>query len=428
MTPDVIVVGGGITGLIAADELAAAGRRVTLVEARDRLGGRIDTRRADGLSAPIELGAEFVHGEHVATWEYLRAFELDTYELPEHHERRRNGRPIRFPDVYGALERLLDEAHGDRPLGDVIGQRRAAGDDPELLDAVAAFVQGFHAADLSRIGTAGLRINAEAEEQDGHRQFRLLAGYDGLVRGLAERLAQRGIELRPATVVTRIEWRQGEATVAARRRDGAEARLAAPRAVITLPHGVLRAPPEAEGAVRWAPLPPGWDDARRGIEMGDAERVVLQFDAPWWTDGGAAPSFVHGPGEALPVWWTPLPRSAPILTGWAGGPRGRAVAELDRESLTRCAIDSLARIFGRPAEELAARLVALHHHGWSRDPYSRGGYSYPGVGAAAAQAWLRRPVAGTLFLAGEALAGGRNGTVHGAIEEGRRVARAVLGA
>jgi monoamine oxidase len=427
MAADVLVIGGGIAGLVAADELSAAGKRVTLIEARDRLGGRIDTRRADGLSAPIELGAEFVHGEHVSTWRYIHEFGLDTYELPQRHERRRHGERSRFPfpDVFDALDRLLDASPGDRLLADVIAERRAAGESPELLAALGAFVESFHAAELDRIGTAGLRVNSSAEEEDGGRQFRLLAGYDGLVRGLAERLAGRGVEIRPTTVVTGIRWRQGSVAVEAREPRGAVA-LESRAAIVTLPLGVLRAPAGAEGAVEWEPMPAGWRESLSALEMGAAERVVLQFDQAWWNRGDDRPSFVHGPGDSFRIWWTALPRDAPILTGWSGGPRAESLAAADRETLACRALDSLSAVFGRPAAALARGLVALHHHNWTRDPLSRGAYSYPGVGAIEARALLRRPVEATIFLAGEALSDGRNGTVHGAIDDALRVAGAVL--
>ncbi len=424
---DVVIIGAGAAGLAAAVELAEAGRRVLLLEARDRLGGRILTHHDGPDLPPIELGAEFVHGEHVVTWAYLRAAGLATEELPE---RRDDGRRARFPDVYGALAKLLKRdancGHADRPFGDLLRERRAAGDDPDTLDAVTRFVEGFHAADLSRIGTAGLRANDETEEEDGQRQFRLRSGYDGLVRALEARVRRAGGEVRLGAVVTSVAWRSGVIAVETRAPDGTRTTLRARRVVATLPLGVLRAPAEAAGAVRFAPEPEAWRAALACLEMGPAARVVLRFDAPWWNDSGARPSFIHGAGESFPVWWTRLPYEAPIITGWAGGPAGAALAGLEHAAVVDRALVSLAAVFGRSAEELTRRLRGAYHHDWSMDPFARGAYSYGGVGAHAARALLRRPVENTLYLAGEALVDGRNGTVHAALADGRRAAREML--
>jgi monoamine oxidase len=426
---EVVIVGAGAAGLAAAVELAESGRRVVLLEARDRLGGRILTQHDGTDLPPFELGAEFVHGEHVLTWEYLRAAGLATDEVPQRRERRDGGRRAQFPDVFDALAELLERdvrGHTDRPFIDLLRERRAAGDDSETLDAVAWFVESYHAADLSRIGTAELRSNDETEEEDGRRQFRLRDGYDGLVRALEARIRRAGGEIRLGASVTCVGWRPGEVAVETLAADGTRTTLRAACAVVTLPIGVLRAPAAAANTVRFSPKPEGWRDALGCLEMGAATRVDLRFDAPWWNDGGAPPNFIYGGGESFPIWWTALPREAPTITGWAGGPAGAVFAGLGRSAVIGRALGSLAAVFGRSAVDLESRLRGVYHHDWNADPYARGAYSYGGVGAHAARALLRRPVEHTLFLAGEALVDGRNGTVHAALAEGRRAAREMM--
>ncbi|HEU4588430.1 MAG TPA: NAD(P)/FAD-dependent oxidoreductase [Gemmatimonadales bacterium] len=431
---DVAIVGGGAAGLAAGVELAEAGRRVIVLEARDRLGGRILTKHVvapDGPELPpIELGAEFIHGEHVVTWEYLRKAGLATEPVPPRHERREHGRRASFPDVFAALaemlERDLRDGHLDRPVGDLLRERRAAGDDPTVLDAVVRFIQGFHAADLSRIGTAALRASEATEEADGERQFRLAHGYDGLVRALETRLRRAGGEVTLGVEVTRVQWRTGRAIVETRAADGVCTAMETPRVIVTVPLGVLHAPGGAAGALTIAPEPPGWRRALGCLEVGTVARIVLQFDEPWWNDSGSPPVFVHGETEDFPVWWTTLAREAPVITGWSGGPAAARLAGLSCAAVTDRAVASLAAVFGRSVAELASRVRAAYYHDWSSDPWARGGYSYGGVGAQAACALLRRPVEHTLYLAGEALVEGRFGTVHAALGDGRRAARAIL--
>ena len=137
---------------------------------------------------------------------------------------------------------------------------------------------------------------------------------------------------------------------------------------------------------------------------------------------------MHGFEEPFPVWWTPLPSRAPLLTGWVGGPHALVLAGLGPHAVLGLALDSLASIFARDVADLRTRLRGFHFHDWVADPLAGGGYSYGGVGAIEARAALAEPVAGTLVLAGEAVAQeGRNATVHGALASGRRGRGAAAG-
>jgi monoamine oxidase len=190
---------------------------------------------------------------------------------------------------------------------------------------------------------------------------------------------------------------------------------------------VLKRPAGEPGAVSIDPSPPGWRDWLARLHMGAAHHVVLSFDARWWARNGEdGPCFVHGAGEPFPVWWSSLPSHVPLLTGWTGGPRAAALAGRGDEALPPLALDSLASVFGRDLAELRSRLRQAYAHDWVADPFAGGAYSYGGVGAIEARAALVRPVADTLFLAGEAVAQrGRNATVHGALLSGRAAAAAV---
>src|SRR4051812_28622103 len=86
---NILVLGGGIAGLAAAVELARAGRRVTLIEANRRLGGRIFTRQRNGL--PVELGAEFIHGGDKPFWKLLRRSRLKTIRVPDRFQQFTDG-------------------------------------------------------------------------------------------------------------------------------------------------------------------------------------------------------------------------------------------------------------------------------------------------------------------------------------------------
>ena len=115
-----------------------------------------------------------------------------------------------------------------------------------------------------------------------------------------------------------------------------------------------------------------------------------------------------------------------MLTGWAGGPAAEAVLRLPPPRRLERALETLGSLFEIRAAKLERLLLGCHAHDWSADPYSRGAYSYVAVGGANAPRALARPVADTLYFAGEATEPDENGTVPGAITSGRRAARLAL--
>jgi monoamine oxidase len=140
-------------------------------------------------------------------------------------------------------------------------------------------------------------------------------------------------------------------------------------------------------------------------------------------------SFLQGADEHFPIWWTTMPVRTPVIVGWAGGPRAWAMSGLPEEEVVYRAVASLARYLGMTKGRVARAVTAAWTYDWGADPLARGAYSWPLVGGSAAAKTLARAVEQTLFFAGEATdAGGRNGTVHGAIASGERAARQVLAA
>jgi monoamine oxidase len=431
MRGDVIVVGAGVAGLAAAGSLAEAGRRVLLLEARRRLGGRIHTALDPAFGHPIEFGAEFVQGEAPDFLRTIQALGLELNELPEGHERARGDIELPLSAIEALVDRLLGlrspEAE-DVPVSQLIRQQAAERFTSEELEALTAYLEGFHGADLDRFGTAALAENQAAQTVDGDRMFRVAGGYGQLVSRLAGRLQSNRAEVRAETVVTRLRWEPGQVRIEARTHSGDTIELAGSQAIVTVPLGTLKAERGSEGAVVFDPEPPGWQDALAALEMGAAQRIDLRFDTAWWMDDNRlAPMFVHGKDQPFPVWWATSPPELPFLTGWVGGPRAVALAGRSHNEMVRLALQSASGIFGVPVRTLDGWLRAAYSHDWFSDPFARGAYSYGGVGASAAREALSKPVADTLFLAGEAIVtDGRNATVPGALSSGIRAAAAAL--
>lgn len=408
--PEVVIIGAGVAGLTAARELATAGVRVLVLEARDRLGGRILTHHMpDG---PVELGAEFVHGATTVTMAVVEEAGLRLREAGR-------GRPR--PDFFAAMDSLLGLASvgaADESFQHLVDR---AGVAPEVKAQALALVQGYHAADPARISVQALIQDTAADEQPGRdRQFRFTDGYDTLVTAIVERIDSRLCDVQRNVVVTALEW--GQKRVLLKTAGGAE--FTAPQAIVTVPLGVLKA-----GAIHFAPALPGKAQALDALEMGAVARVSLCLGSDVWEsqDRLTTDGFLFSGDPPFPVWWVSNPPPFPVVTGWAAGANARALAGSSEAQRVRLARDALAKLLEMDPLRLQQGIRGGFNHDWQADPFSRGAYSYAAVGGSRAGEELGAPLDATLFFAGEATqSDGQNATVHGAITSARRVAREVL--
>ncbi len=249
----VIVIGAGAAGLAAARELARAGTRVTILEARDRVGGRIFTTRRRGWPLPIELGAEFIHGRPRETLGLVGEARLLADRVPDLHWLRTRRGLEDSGAFFEQMSRITSRMrkHGtDRSVaGFLQGQKKLR---PELRLHFRLFVEGFHAASLDRVSEHSLSRAGEGEPEPGEEdQFRIVGGYDRLTRWLLSQ-ARRRVDLKLGAAVSEIAWRRGRATVVAESANRTR-RLAADRVLITAPVSVLKAPAGSPGATRFRP-------------------------------------------------------------------------------------------------------------------------------------------------------------------------------
>lgn len=420
---DVLIIGAGASGLMAWKHLHSTGVNAVVLEARDRVGGRIHTIRAPAKT-PVELGAEFVHGRPPASLDLLRRARLQYIETPD---RRliaiRNGALQPLDDFWEIIEKIDGQLPKKSETTYAKFLKNAEGSPFEKRIA-KSFVEGFNAARAEWIGTAAVALEDKAASKiEGERQFRVTKGYDALLSYIVRRLPKANLHLQ--TVVKEIRWKTGYVEVYAHRFCAPQI-FCARRAIITLPLGVLRASRGAKGFVRFKPALPQKTQALKHLEMGHVQKIIIHFKKKFWSGHERLGFIMEARGGLdFPVWWPREPGN--FLTGWAGGPAAERLMKYSEKKIEECAFQSLAKIFAIPDSKLKELAQAVYHHDWTDDPFSLGAYSYQRIGGIEAARALARPVKNTLFFAGEATdSGGHSGTVHAALESGIRAAKEII--
>jgi monoamine oxidase len=416
----VVVVGAGAAGLMAARELAHAGKTVTLLEARDRCGGRIETLPATEFGYAAEGGAEFVHGAASHTRSLMREAGLSltlSRGIAWHAADGVLSVDDRATPHAAEFHHALSALTTDLPVAEFLARHFADPRYAELRRSITRMVEGYDAADPSRASTFALR-----EEWMGRglgQQGRIAEGYGALIGFLLAECRRHGVAVHFGAAATAIEAHGRKVTV--RCRDGRS--FAADGAVLTMPLPLLRdiELPEEARALAAAAL--------ADIGFGNVVKILLRFSRNWWaTHAGqnlADMSFLFS-SAAVPTWWTQYPAQHPVLTGWLAGPRADTVAMLSSDQILERALGSLAQNFAVSTDWLKGLLVAARAINWGADPFARGAYSYATPSTPQVLARLDRADE-RVWFSGEAFYGGPEmGTVEAALASGWQAARSIL--
>jgi monoamine oxidase len=340
------VIGAGVAGLGAARDLADAGWDVTVLEARDRIGGRIETLHDPAWGLPLELGANWVHAPR-SSGLLDRMDELDVATALFDWDRMLlvdpAGQPVADPwrhlapgsRAVRAAVRWAGDRGRDRSLAAAIdGSGSATGVDPTVL---------AHALDVeiaTEYGASATDLSAWWGQEEGHSgpDHLVLGGYDRLPAALSE-----GLDMRLAWPVERVVWSSGGVELVPL----VPASGVAPtperfdRVIVSVPLGVLKA-----GRPAFEPsLPAGHREAIARLGMGLLDKLWVRFDAPVRTGGELVLSRLAPAGTPFIEWYDVWPLiGEPVLVTLVGGRTAQAMAALPDDAVLPLALDALGGI------------------------------------------------------------------------------------
>jgi monoamine oxidase len=400
-----------------------------VLEARDRIGGRIWTRTEPGLAVPLELGAEFIHGRAEVTRALLAGSGKVAIPTAAPHWSFKDGALRPSDGLFEQLQRQVRRSEllhqQDLSFAAFLQQLQLT---PEERRFAQTMAEGFDAADVERASARALTAEWSGALLGDAPQGRPAGGYESVLQALMSALSRTSARLQLQSPVREILWSKD--SVRARGEFlSHEFEFSAPRAIITLPLGVLQQDATQPGAVRFAPALHSKRAALAALASGAVVKILLRFASPFWQELQQGryrdAAFFHLPGGQIPTYWTPAPGSAPLMVAWVGGPAAaRLGAGASVPALIEAALAGLETLF--ELQDLGGELQAYYYHDWQRDPFARGAYSYITVGGTEAPAALASPLERTLFFAGEATDTGEAATVTGALHSGLRAARELL--
>lgn len=415
----VIIIGAGAAGLIAARELLRHKKKALILEARDRVGGRIYT--INGQPYPLEAGAEFIHGNLAMTLGLLKEYHINYYKTGGRFEQIENGKVKEQHDFIKGWDKLLKKmshVKEDMRFADFLSAYFDGEKFATLRESARRYAEGFDVADISKVSTMEL-YEEWSEEDDDSSQYRVENGYQSLINALYDDCKKMGCEVHLSHVVKKIEWQKNNVKVYTQ----AGTEFVAEKVLITVPLGVLRAPASEKSSITFIPEIAEPLRAMDQIGFGSVVKILFECRHPFWDQKAADAGFFFT-DVIIPTWWTQYPRNNTLFTGWLGGPKADSWRKKTNEMILEVAIQSVSSVFGASSRP---EILKGHVFNWGNDPFSLGAYSYPVLGTKSARKLLNQPINGTLFFAGEAFhEGGLGGTVEAALLSGHDAARQLV--
>ncbi len=422
---DIIIIGAGASGLMAARILSAKGKKILLLEARDRVGGRIETI-TKGFTFPTEAGAEFIHGDLKTTLNLLKEAGI-RYTKSEGEIYRIEKGELKLQEDFiphwDVLMERLNKLTSDLTIADFFKQYLAETKYKNLRKSFTQYVQGYDAADINYTSSFAIRDEMQSEEGE---QYRVDGGYISMINFLVDECHKHNCNINLSEPVKQIHWQKNYVEVFTEKNN-----YTAEKIIVTVPVGVLRNEGESLDSIQFAPsLPNDYSVAISQLGFGGVIKILLEFDEAFWFKSSLLkknkePFFIFA-DTSIPAWWTQFPSKTPLLTGWLSGPPAQKYKDHNDEEILTLAIESLASILKMDAKIIKQKLKFFIIKNWLKEPFSKGAYSYPALMKKQAVNLLRIAVQDTIYFAGEAIVTGTTGTVDAALISGKKVAEEIL--
>jgi monoamine oxidase len=425
---DVIIIGAGASGLMAGRELARGGKNVWILEARNRMGGRIHTIYDPAFDLPVESGAEFIHGDLPLTFQLLKDAGIEYYKVKGRMVQLREGKLTDqniFNEDNQTLVSRLKELKNDMSVDDFLETYFHEEKYDQLKNSIKGFVQGFDAADTGKASTFAFRD--EWLNEDEWTQYRIHGGYGKAIEFLAKEFEKNGGRVFLNEAVKEIQWDSGRVEITS-----GHNRYIAGKVIVTVPLGVLFSKEGSKAHISFRPAITEKIKALRMMGFGSVIKIILQFRECFWQDKSSEKNagttmkdagFIFS-GAGIPTWWTQFPKDSAMLTGWLAGPRTKEYKTTGKNAILEEALNSLSSIFKIDQSVVKEKLAAHHISNWDTDPFSLGAYSYATTETKNAKISLLQGLEKTLFFSGEALDDGwQMGTVEAALSSGLKTAR-----
>lgn len=420
MKEKIIIVGAGAAGLMAAKELSSKNKQIILLEARERLGGRIFTIADNNFSAPVEAGAEFVHGKLPITLSLLKDAGIPYHAVKGKMRTVKNGEWIKedqMGDDWNDLEEKLKTLQHDMTFANFLNEYFNDEKYNSLRKHAQQYAEGFDLADINKVSTFALRNEWLHEDQV---QYRITNGYNDLVKYLEDECIKNGVEIFTNIVVKNIEWKNKQVKITTVDKK----KFIAERCIITVPLGIL-VEEETKAAINFQPKISTYINAAKQIGYGSVIKIMLEFKTAFWEKYESNLGFIFSE-EIFRVWWTQQPSKQPMLTGWLGGPKAEALKNETEASILQLGLHSLSKIFLMSDDEIEKLLIGFCYHNWTNDEFALGAYSYAMPETKQALQILMQPINDTLYFAGEAIYNGESpGTVEAALDSGKQAAERI---
>ncbi|RZJ31585.1 MAG: FAD-dependent oxidoreductase [Flavobacterium sp.] len=408
----VIVIGAGASGLMAAYELTKNGAEVIMLEAENRVGGRIRTFKPPGFTFEIEAGAEFIHGNLPLTMRLMENAGLfhvraggKMYRASESGIETDAGNGEDWNLFY---EKLSDVKH-DMTLESFLNENFGADDFADIRKGVCEMAQGLDLADPAKVSILSIKDEWLSDEPD----YRPQSGYQKLMEYLYGQSLANGLKLHLNQKVEKIQWQTSSVDVFSN-----DSVFHADAVLLTVPMPVLQ-----EEKIKFAPPIADMTAHFHKIGFGEVIKILMEFTEAFWEKSHPDMGFLFTAGGF--TFWTQRKMHKPLLTCWIGNHFAKQFENVSDENLIETVLEKLSAAFadGSLGEKYSAGAVFRY----TKSSQFGGGYSWRMPESNDAITEINNGIDGTIWFAGEALdLESAAGTVESALNSGRSAARKIL--